>query len=100
MCPQILSFQCSAGFVTLIRGGDRPRKDQVPSKPTIHLIWAFKYCRKVLVCLVQIRLLDVLKMIAGRHGYRLFAARVHDGDHVYLFVSARQVFVFLRLFVF
>jgi len=27
-------------------------------------------------------------MIADEHGYRLLAARVHDGDHVYVFVSA------------
>jgi len=28
-------------------------------------------------------------MIAESHGCRLFAARVHDGDHVHLFVSAK-----------
>jgi putative transposase len=27
-------------------------------------------------------------MIADEHGYRLLAARVHDGDHVHVFVSA------------
>jgi REP element-mobilizing transposase RayT len=27
-------------------------------------------------------------MIAGNHGFQLLAARVHDGDHVHLFVSA------------
>ena len=32
--------------------------------------------------------MEVLKMIADEHGYRLLAARVHDGDHVHLFVSA------------
>ena len=26
-------------------------------------------------------------MIADEHGYRLMAVRVHDGDHVHLFVS-------------
>jgi putative transposase len=53
-----------------------------------HLIWAVKYRRKVLVGSVEIRLVEVLKMIAGNHGYRLLAVRVHDGDHVHLFVSA------------
>jgi putative transposase len=27
-------------------------------------------------------------MIAANNGYRLLAVRVHDGDHVHLFVSA------------
>jgi len=53
-----------------------------------HLIWAVKYRRKVLVGPVEVRLLEVLKIIAEKHGYRLLAARVHDGDHVHLFVSA------------
>ena len=54
-----------------------------------HLIWAVKYRRKVLVGSVEIRLVEVLKMIAESHGYRLLAARVHDGDHVHVFVSAK-----------
>ena len=53
-----------------------------------HLIWAIKYRRKVLVGSVEVRLEEVLKMIAERHGWKLLAARVHDGDHVHLFVSA------------
>ena len=53
-----------------------------------HLIWAVKYRRKVLVGSVEIRLVEVLKMIAGSHGFRLLAVRVHDGDHVHVFVSA------------
>jgi putative transposase len=28
-------------------------------------------------------------MIAENHGYQLLAARVHDGDHVHVFVSAK-----------
>ena len=32
--------------------------------------------------------MEVLKMIAVNYGYQLLAARVHDGDHVHLFVSA------------
>jgi REP element-mobilizing transposase RayT len=31
---------------------------------------------------------EVLKMIALTHGYQLLAAKVHDADHVHLFVSA------------
>ena len=54
-----------------------------------HLIWATKYRRKVLVGLVEVRLEEVLKMIAENHGYQLLAARVHHGDHLHVFVSAR-----------
>ena len=54
-----------------------------------HLIWATKYRRKVLVGSVEVRLEEVLKMIVENHGYQLLAARVHRGDHVYVFVSAK-----------
>ena len=37
---------------------------------------------------VNVRLEDVLKTIADQSGCRLLAARVHDGDHVHVFVSA------------
>jgi putative transposase len=53
-----------------------------------HLIWAIKYRHKVLFGSIEVRLLEVLKMIADEHGYRLLAVRVHDGDHVHVFVSA------------
>jgi putative transposase len=53
-----------------------------------HLIWAVKYRRKVLMGSVEVRLDEVLKMIANNHGFRLLAARVHDGNHVHVFVSA------------
>jgi putative transposase len=33
--------------------------------------------------------LEVLKTIAKNHGYQLLTARVHDGNHVHIFVSAR-----------
>jgi putative transposase len=52
------------------------------------LIWAIKYRRKVLVGSVEVRLVVVLEMIAANHGFQLLAARVHDADHVHLFVSA------------
>ena len=32
--------------------------------------------------------MEVLKMIAVNHGFQLLVARVHDLDHVHLFVSA------------
>ena len=54
-----------------------------------HLIWAVKYRRKVLFGPVEVRLLEVLKTIADGHGYRLLTARVHDGDHVHVFVSVK-----------
>ena len=54
-----------------------------------HLIWATKYRRKVLVGSVEVRLEEVLKMIAENHGYQLLIARVHHGDHVHVFVSAK-----------
>jgi putative transposase len=53
-----------------------------------HLIWAVKYRRKVLLGSVEIRLVEVLKMIAISCGFEVLTARVHDGDHVHVFVSA------------
>jgi putative transposase len=53
-----------------------------------HLIWATKYRRKVLEGSVKVRLEELLKMIAEQNGCRLLADRVHDGDHVHVFVSA------------
>jgi putative transposase len=53
-----------------------------------HLIWTIKYRHKVLVGSIEVRLLEVLKMVADEHGYRLLVARVHGGDHVHVFVSA------------
>jgi len=53
-----------------------------------HLIWATKYRRKVLVGSVEVRLLEVLKTIAGQSGFELLTVKVHGGDHVHVFVSA------------
>jgi putative transposase len=53
-----------------------------------HLIWAIKYRRKVLLGSVKVRLYELLKTIAEQNGCRLLAARVHDGDHLHVFVSA------------
>jgi putative transposase len=53
-----------------------------------HLIWATKYRRKVLLGSVEVRLVEVLKTIADQCGFQLLAAKVHDGDHVHVFVSA------------
>jgi putative transposase len=53
-----------------------------------HLICATKYRRRVLVGTVEVRLEEILKMIAGNHGFQLLAVKVHEGNHVHLFVSA------------
>ena len=37
---------------------------------------------------VEVRLEEVLKMIASQSGFVLLAAKVHRGDHVHVFVSA------------
>jgi len=36
----------------------------------------------------EVRLEEVLKMIASQSGFVLLAAKVHRGDHVHVFVSA------------
>jgi putative transposase len=53
-----------------------------------HFIGAVKYRRSVLLGSVEVRFVEVLKMIAGRCGFELLAVRVHDGCHVHVFVSA------------
>lgn len=52
------------------------------------LIWATKYRRKVLLGSVEVRLLEVLKTVANQCCFVLLTARVHDGDHLHVFVSA------------
>jgi putative transposase len=42
-----------------------------------------------LVGSVEVKLLEVLKMIAESHEYQLLTARVHTEDHVHVFVSAK-----------
>ena len=54
-----------------------------------HLIWAVKYRRKVLFGPVEVRLVEVLKSIAGNHEYQLLAIKVHHGNHVHVFVSVK-----------
>ena len=88
MRPQILSSLDLIGLSSLeeeVRDLEKART--CAFQANYHLIWAIKYRREVLVGLVEVRLVEVLKMIAENHGYRLLAARVHDGDHVHLFVS-------------
>ena len=76
-------------FSPLDGGGERLDKARTCAyQANYHLIWAVKYRRKVNLGSVKVRLEDVLKTIADNHGYRLLAARVHDGDHVHVFVSA------------
>ena len=55
-----------------------------------HLIWAVKYRRKVLFGPVEVRLVEVLKSIAGNHGYQLLAIKVHHVNYVYVFVSVKS----------
>ncbi len=55
------------------------------------LIWVTKYRRKVLLGSVEVRLVEVLKTIANQSGFQLLAAKVHDGDHVHVFVSAKPI---------
>jgi len=38
---------------------------------------------------LRLRLLKVLKTIATNHGFQLLAAKVHHGNHIHVFVSAR-----------
>jgi REP element-mobilizing transposase RayT len=55
------------------------------------LIWVTKYLRKVLDSSVEVRLLEILKIIAENQGYQLLAARVHRGDHVtFLFRQSQR----------
>jgi REP element-mobilizing transposase RayT len=51
-----------------------------------HLIWAIKYRRKVLDGSVRVRLEELLKVIAEQNGCLLLVARVHDCDHVHVFI--------------
>ena len=88
MRPQILSFLDLIGLLPLeeeVRDLEKART--CAFQANYHLIWAIKYRREVLVGLVEVRLVEVLKIIAENHGYRLRGARVHDGNHVHLFVS-------------
>jgi putative transposase len=73
-----------------VQGGDGLEKTRSCAfQANYHLIWAVKYRRKVLVDPVEVRLLEVLKTIVCQSGLVLLTARVHDGDHVHVFVSAQ-----------
>jgi REP element-mobilizing transposase RayT len=52
-----------------------------------YLIWVVKFRRKVLLGLVEVRFVEVLKLIAILCGFDLFTACVHGGDYVGVFVS-------------
>ena len=67
---------------------DWKKQGLVAFQANYHLIWATKYRRKVLLGSVEVRLLEVLKTIASQSGFELLAVRVHDGDHLHIFVSA------------
>ena len=65
-----------------------------------HLIWAVKYRWKVLLGSVEVRLDEVLKMIAASYGYQLLAARVLMAIMCICLFLLGQAYVFLRWFVF
>ena len=84
-----IAFECLKGLSPLDEEVNDLEKARTRAfQANYHLICATKYRRKVLVGAVEVRLEGVLKMIADQCGYRLLAARVHNGDHVHLFVSA------------
>jgi putative transposase len=84
-----IAFECLKGLSPLDKEvNDLEKARTCAFQANYHLICATKYRRKVLVGAVEVRLEGVLKMIADQCGYRLLAARVHNGDHVHLFVSA------------
>lgn len=88
MCKSI-SFVCLKGLSPLDKEvRDLEKVRTCAFQANYHLICATKYRRKVLVGSVKVRLEELLKMIAEQVGCRLLAARVHDGDHVHVFVSA------------
>ncbi len=65
-----------------------------------HLIWAVKYRRKVLFGPVEVRLLEVLKTIAGGHGYRLLTCRVHGLGRVGREGASKNLAYNLRRYMF
>jgi putative transposase len=64
------------------------KEGHVFTRLTTTLSGVTKYRHNVLVGPVEVRLVEVLKMIVGRCGFELLAVRVHDGCHVHVFVSA------------
>jgi hypothetical protein len=75
-------FLCALGFSPLdkeVRDLDKART--CAFQANYHLFWTTKYRRKVLLGSVEVYLEELLNC-------RLLTAKVHDGDHVYVFVSA------------
>jgi REP element-mobilizing transposase RayT len=70
-------------------GGDRLDKAKFcVFQASYYFIWVIECRCKVLLGSVVVRLVEVLKTIAALCGFEVFIARVRDGDHVYVFVSA------------
>jgi hypothetical protein len=65
-----------------------------------HLIWATKYRRKVLLGSVEVRLEEVLKTIANQSGFQLLTAKFMVAILYTCLFLLRQVFAFLKWFVF
>ncbi|WP_276935137.1 IS200/IS605 family transposase [Faecalibaculum rodentium] len=53
-----------------------------------HLIWCVKYRRKVLSEEISSRLYVLLQDIASEKGFEIVEAKVDEGDHIHVFVSA------------
>ena len=89
MQPAVLLVLPNDRFVTIKEVNDLERARLCVFQVNCHLIWAIKYRCKVLLGLVEVKLMEVLKTIATNHGFQLLAAKVHHGDHIHVFVSAR-----------
>ena len=61
------------------------------------LIWVTKCRCKVLLGSVEVRLFEVVKTIASQSGFVVLTARVYDGDHLHVFVSAQSTVCILDL---
>ena len=66
---------------------------------TALLIWAVKCCRSVFFGPVEVRLVDVFKVIVGLCGFKVFVCRVYVGDYVFVFAPS-EVGIFMLVCVF
>ena len=53
-----------------------------------HIIWCIKYRRKVITPEIENRLYKILNDIAKERGFEIVKAKVGEGDHIHVFVSA------------
>lgn len=57
-----------------------------------HFVWCVKYRRKVLTPEIEEALIEDLHAIAADKGFTIVAAKVGEGDHIHVFVSAPPKF--------